>query len=260
MTSAITGSQDAYVTNPSKASDIFHILPSAYFYTRMVGTVLSAARKARKKKYNGDQWIKSSLAIIRYLEKVDCRFFVQGKKNFIDLVGPCIFVANHMSTLETFALASIIRPHRKVTFVIKDSLLRYPVFKHIMLSRNPVVVSRKNPRDDFKVVMEQGQERLNSGTSIVVFPQTSRTAELDPERFNSIGIKLAKKSGLPVIPLALKTDAWGTGWPLKDIGLIRPERMIHFSFGQPIKVAGNGKEEHKRVFDFIQGKLRQWNK
>lgn len=260
MISTITGNQDAYVTNPAKASDIFHVLPSIYFYSRMMGTVISAARMARKKKYHGDDWIKSSLAVIRHLEKVDCRFFIQGKKNFIDLMGPCIFVANHMSTLETFALGSIIRPHRKVTFVIKDSLVRYPVFKHIMLSRNPVVVSRKNPREDFKVVMEQGQERLNSGTSIVVFPQTSRTTELDPEKFNSIGIKLAKKSGLPVIPLALKTDAWGTGWPLKDIGLIRPERMIHFSFGQPIKVAGNGKEEHKQVFDFIQGKLRQWNK
>ncbi|WP_045211928.1 lysophospholipid acyltransferase family protein [Desulfonatronovibrio magnus] len=260
MSSSVISYEDSYVTNPAKSSEIFHILPTPYFYLRMLGTVFRSARKAKKKQFTGEDWVDSSLSILKHLEKVDCRFFVNGKKNFIDLKEPCVFVANHMSTLETFVLGGIIRPHRKVTFVIKDSLVRYPVFKHVMISRQPIVVTRKTPKQDFKTVMEQGQEKLSQGTSIVVFPQTSRTTKLDPEKFNSIGVKLARKAGVPLIPLALKTDAWSTGWPLKDFGRIRPKRFIHFCFGQPMKVEGNGKEEHQQVVDFIQDKLEKWKK
>ena len=36
-------------------------------------------------------------------------------------------------------------------------------------------------------VLEGGAERLAAGTSLIVFPQTTRTADFDPSRFNSIG-------------------------------------------------------------------------
>ncbi len=260
MTLAITGTDDAYVTNPARSSMIFHAVPGLYFYARMIGTVLQASRKAKKKQFDKDEWIKSSLSIIRHLETVDCRFFVDGKKNFIDLEGPCVFTANHMSTLETFALAAIIRPHRPVTFVVKDSLVRYPVFKHIMLSRDPVVVFRKNPREDFKTVMNEGTDKLSRGISIVVFPQSTRSRTIDPAKFNSMGVKLARKAGVPLVPLALKTDAWDAGWPFRDFGRIRPKRFIHFSFGRPFRVEGNGKVEHSQIINFITGKLEKWNK
>ncbi|WP_035244708.1 lysophospholipid acyltransferase family protein [Desulfonatronovibrio hydrogenovorans] len=259
MTQAITNDQDSYVTNPARSSMIFHAVPGLYFYLRMLGTVFKAARKARKG-YTDQDWIESSLEIIKHLETVDCRFFIDGKKNFINLEGPCVFVANHMSTLETFALASIIRPHRPLTFVVKESLVRYPVFKHVMQSRNPMVVSRKNPRQDFRVVMEEGQDRLSRGISVVIFPQARRTSRFDPEKFNSMGIKLARKAGVPVIPLALKTDAWSAGRLLKDFGKIRPERFIHFSFGPPLVVQGNGREEHQKVISFIRTNLEKWNR
>lgn len=260
MTSAITCTDDAYVTNPARSSMIFHAIPGVYFYFRMMGCVFHAAHKAKKKQFHKDDWIESSLAIIRHMETVDCRFFVDGKKNFIDIDGPCVFVSNHMSTLETFALAAIIRPHRPVTFVVKDSLVRYPVFKHIMISRDPIVVSRINPRQDFRAVMDQGREKLSRGVSIVVFPQASRSRTMEPEKFNSMGVKLARKAGVPLVPLALKTDAWGTGRLIKDFGKIRPERFIHFSFGPPMIIEGSGKEEHQQIINYISGKLERWNK
>jgi len=260
MPLAINSTDDSYATNPAGSSMVFQSVPGIYFYLRMLGTILSASFKVKKKKFFGEDWIESSLAIIRHLERVDCRFFVDGKKNFIDLDGPCIFVGNHMSTLETFVLGAIIRPHRPVTFVVKESLVRYPVFGKVLNSIEPIVVSRKNPREDFRIVMEQGRERLSRGVSIVVFPQSFRTRTIDPEKFNSIGVKLARKTGVPLVPLALKTDAWGSGWPIKDFGRIRPERFIHFCFGQPIRVEGKGKKEHRQVIDFISGMLEKWNR
>ncbi|MFP4083487.1 MAG: lysophospholipid acyltransferase family protein [Desulfonatronovibrio sp.] len=260
MTSAITNPVDTYVTPETDSPGLVRKVPSLYFYFRMLGTVYRAARKAGKGIYTSEEWIKSSLEIIAFLENAGCRFFVEGKKNFIDLDSPCVFAGNHMSTLETFALASIIRPHRAVTFVVKDSLVRYPLFGRVLMSVSPIVISRKNPRQDFKTVIEQGMRTLDQGTSIVIFPQSVRTPTIDPSRFNSIGVKLARKAGVPLVPVALKTDAWDIGWPIKDFGRIRPSRNIHFSFDRPMKIEGRGRYEHQEVINFISGRLDQWKK
>ena len=163
-----------------------------------------------------------------------------------------------MSTLETVTLPIIIHPIRKVTFIIKQDLLEYPIFKHIMLARDPIAVGRTNPRQDLKAVMEGGVERLKNGISIIVFPQTTRMPSIDPAQFNTIGIKLAKKADVPIIPLALLSDAWGTGKYIKDLGKIDPSKPVHFSFGEPIRVQGRGTEEHKTIIHFIESKLEEW--
>jgi 1-acyl-sn-glycerol-3-phosphate acyltransferase len=145
-----------------------------------------------------------------------------------------------------------------VTFVVKRSLLTYPFFGPIMRARDPVVVDRRNPREDFEAVLRGGLERLQRGISIVVFPQSTRMERFDPGQFNTIGIKLARRAGVPVIPLALRTDFWRNGSILKEVGRIRPERTVYFRFGAPFRITGNGKEEHHRIIAFIQSSLAEW--
>lgn len=202
--------------------------------------------------------MESSYQVLRALERVGIRVEVTGIRHLEALDGPCLVIANHMSVLETFVLPGVIQPIRPVTFVVKESLMTYPVFGHVMRSRDPIAVTRTNPRQDFKTVMEGGRERLARGVSLVVFPQTTRTSSFDPEEFNSIGIKLAQKTGVPVVPLALLTDAWGNGKRLKDFGKIDPSRTVHLAFGEPMVVAGRGSAEHEAVIAFIQGKLKEW--
>ena len=186
------------------------------------------------------------------------QFEITGTDHFSRLEGPCVFIGNHMSTLDAFVLPTIIQPLKPVTFVVKQSLVEYPIFGHLMRSRDPIVVGRTNPREDLKAVLEGGAERLQSGISIVVFPQTTRTALFDPAAFNSIGIKLAKRAQVPVVPLALKTDAWANGARLKDFGRIDPAKTVHFAFGEPLRVQGSGAAEHQQVVEFIRGHLVSW--
>ena len=61
-----------------------------------------------------------------------------------------------MSMMETLILPVMVQPIKPVTFVVKETLLSYPVFKHIMLSRNPIAVTRTNPRQDLKTVLNEG--------------------------------------------------------------------------------------------------------
>lgn len=213
---------------------------------------------AKRSKYDTEDWAQSSLAVLRALESVGVKFTISGVNYIKSLQCPCVFVANHMSALETMTLPAIIAPFKDITFIVKESLVDYPVFKHIMRSRNPITVSRTNPRDDLKAVLEGGTQRLNAGRSIVIFPQSIRVYDVDPKTFGTIGIKLAKKANVPIIPIALKTDAWSNGKYLKDFGKIAPSKAVYFEFGAPIFIKGRGNEEHAQIIEFIMSKLKEW--
>lgn len=255
---SLTYQNGSYRTAVVRPSLLARLAPAIPLYASIVGIVLSGSRLAKRGRYGDEDWNKNSIDTLTALERVGGTFEIDGIDNFRKLDGPCVFIGNHMSTLETFVLPTLIVPFKKVTFVVKQSLVDYPVFKHIMRARDPITVGRTNPREDLKAVMEGGEERLRNGVSLVIFPQTTRSEVFDPSQFNTIGVKLAKRAGVPVVPVALKTDAWGNGRLLKDFGRIDPSRTVHFSFGAPMTIAGRGDDEHRMIIEFITGKLRDW--
>lgn len=247
-----------YISPPCRKSLAARIFPSLSFYCHFLRIVFSAARNAKRGNYGYDVWGVDSLHVLRNLERIGIQFEITGLEYLENLQGPCIFVGNHMSIMETLILPSIILPYAKTTYVVKESLLTYPVFKYVMCSRNPIAVTRTNPRQDFKTVMTEGRQRLKDGISIIVFPQTTRSLTLDPEHFGSIGTKLAKHANVPIIPVALKTDAWSNGSWSKDFGKLYPDKPVRLAFGSPVTVQGKGIEEHEQIVGFIADKIALW--
>ena len=105
----------------------------------MVSIVLKAAGLAKKGRYFDENWIVSSQNIFKALENIGVKFQIENPEILYNLKSPCVIVGNHMSVLETFVLPGIIQPHLDFTFVVKKGLIEYPVFKHVMRSRNPVI-------------------------------------------------------------------------------------------------------------------------
>jgi 1-acyl-sn-glycerol-3-phosphate acyltransferase len=248
----------SYRTEGRRISGLARMSPGLAFYSRIFPIVFRASSKAKRGRYDDDEWQQSSLETVRALEKAGVEFDISGLESVANLEGPCVFIGNHMSTLETFVLPVVLMPFKKVTFVVKQSLMDYPVFGHVMRSRDPIVVGRTNPREDLKAVLEGGVERLGNGISMIIFPQTTRIAEFDPKEFNTIGVKLAKRATVPVVPLALKTDAWGNGRLAKDFGRIDPSRTAYFAFGAPLHIKDRGSEEHEAIIQFVTLKLKEW--
>jgi 1-acyl-sn-glycerol-3-phosphate acyltransferase len=229
-----------------------------YFTVKYAEIVFIARKQAIRGVYDRKAWADSSIFIFRFIEKTGGIFSISGMENISKDPGPVLFIGNHMSTLETMVLPGIIAPHREVTFVVKESLVRHPLFGHVMRSRDPIVVGRTDARKDFEVVMTKGMELLSKGISIVIFPQSTRSVEFKPEEFNSLGVKLAKKAGVNIVPIALKTDFWGQGKLIKELGPLDSKKIIHFKFGEPFPVTGTGKTENQRLVDFIQASLEEW--
>ena len=115
--------EDTYRTPERKVSWIARKAPTLVFHTKNIGCVLKAARQSKQGAYGGEEWIQSSLDVTRALESVGVSITVENLHAFRNIEGPCVFIANHMSTLETFVLPCLIRPYRRVTFVVKESLV-----------------------------------------------------------------------------------------------------------------------------------------
>jgi 1-acyl-sn-glycerol-3-phosphate acyltransferase len=231
-----------------------------YFTLKYAAIVFKTRREARSGAYDTKAWEDSSYCIFRFIEKTGGTFHITGMENIARDNDPVLFIANHMGTLETMILPCIISPLRQVTFVVKESLVKHPLFGDVMSSRDPIVVGRTDPRKDFEAVMDGGMERLSKGTSIIIFPQSTRRTVFRAEDFNSLGVKLAKKAGVKVIPVALKTDYWGNGKIVKELGPIDISKHIYFKFGEPFVVSGTGKEDNQKIIEFIQSSLSEWNK
>jgi 1-acyl-sn-glycerol-3-phosphate acyltransferase len=251
-------SGDSYFTPPLQVGWFARSFPSLAFHARFVGLTFASAWTAWRGRYDDEAWAASSLQMIRYLENVGVKFEITGLNYLRQVQGACLVIGNHMSSLETMVLPAIVQPIKKTTFVVKQSLINYPIFKYVMRSRDPVAVTTSDPRQDLKLMMEGGMQRLERGTSIIVFPEGRRALEFHPEKFNSIGVKLASRAGVPIVPVALETRAWGLGKPIADFGPINPARKVRFAFGPPMIVEGRGGTEQAAIIQFIQAKLDLW--
>ncbi len=232
-----------------------------YFYWKNFLIFSQSGRCGRRGELTAERQIFYSNQNIRLIEACGGRIHLRGLDNLRNLHGqPVVLIGNHMSLLETAIFHAIARPHLDFTFVIKSALLDIPHFGDIMRSLDAITVGRENPRDDLRAVLEEGQQRLAAGRSVIIFPQSTRSAEFNPEKFNSIGVKLAKAAGVPIVPFALKTDFLANGKWIRDLGPIQRENDVWFEFAPAMPVTGNGRDELKWTVDFITDRLNTWRK
>ena len=193
-------------------------------------------------------------------EKFGIKVTADGWENRKDYKGPVVYLANHMSTLETIMLPPILLAYGPFNVFVKASLSRLPALKRAAAHMGLIPLGRKSPREDLMQVFNEGVARIRAGNSVLIFPQGSRERVFSRKIYSSIGAKLAEKAGVPVIPIAVKTDCAptrpdGKGW-LKDFGTVDPSKEIRLRCGPPM--TGSSKEMHQKVFDWIKAQLEEW--
>lgn len=255
--------ENGYVTPESiRRSWINRLLGSCatWYHLR---TLLTVARLWRQIKTGGRtraKWADRQCRILEIIESTGARVHIDGIEHLKDANPPYIVVANHMSSVETLLLPLMILAYGDTTMVVKESLIRYPALGSILTSIRAIPISRHNPREDFKRVMNHGCQLLKDDWSIVVFPQATRSIEFKPATFSSIGVKLARRAKVAVIPCALKTDFQQPGRLIKDLGRIVPENDLYFRFGPAIAPGTPPRDAHGTVVQFIQDCLAEWKR
>lgn len=104
----------------------------------------------------------------------------------ISEASPALFVANHISYLDIFAVGASLRGH----FIAKSEIANWPVMGKLARFQNTLFVAR-DPR---KAAMQIGQMRqyLDQGGRLILFPEGTSTLGTDVRPFKSSLFKAAE--------------------------------------------------------------------
>lgn len=113
--------------------------------------------------------------------------------------GPTLFVANHTSWLDVYALLSQV----DVVFVAKSDVRRWPIVGWLAARTGTVFIDRRRT-PTLKAHIETMTARLLSGCSVAVFPEGTTTDGTCLLTFNSASFEAAVKASATVQPVAIR--------------------------------------------------------
>lgn len=153
----------------------------------------------------------SSLRIVQYVFKFI--LFLAGVK--VTVIGeehvpkdtPVLYIGNHRSYFDILVTYS--RCPNLTGYVAKDSMERIPLLSLWMKRLHCLFLNRTNPREGLKTILA-GVELIKQGVSICIFPEGTRSKNADETNllpFKEGSLKMAEKTGCPIIPMSLNHTA-----------------------------------------------------
>lgn len=113
---------------------------------------------------------------------------------------PVIFMSNHQSSFDIPALYKAI-PVR-FSWIAKEALFSYPIFGQSMRRAGYIPLNRKSGRKSLASLIAAAG-KIKNGTSVLIFPEGTRSEDTRLIPFKKGGFLLAEKAGVPVIPVAI---------------------------------------------------------
>ena len=125
---------------------------------------------------------------------------VYGTEN-IPRNSPAIYVSNHQSNFDI----PIIYGGLPVAFnwLAKKELFQIPLFGPALRRNGNIPIDRSNRRTTMHSIMTAAQ-RIKDGTSIIIFPEGTRTPDGQLQEFKKGALLIAAKAQVPVIPVVIR--------------------------------------------------------
>ena len=163
-------------------------------------------------------WLSRNPVMIEGLERVDPS-------------RPAIYMTNHQSYFDVICLAALLPV--PVRFVAKRILVYLPVFGQLIWATGHIIIEREDRRQSFQA-LDRAAAKIAMGTSVLVFPEGTRSPDHRLGPFKKGGFVLGIKAGVPIIPISIA----GTR-PMMPKGSFRFARTrVRIVVGDPIRPAG----------------------
>ncbi|MEH2944905.1 1-acyl-sn-glycerol-3-phosphate acyltransferase [Lachnospiraceae bacterium KK002] len=208
------------------------------------------------KKFNPYAADISSLRIVQWAFRVV--LFLAGTD--ITVIGeehvpkdqPVLYIPNHLSYFDIVITYS--RCPGLTGYIAKDKMERYPLLSTWMKRLYCLFLDREDMREGLKMVLT-GIDHIKHGISICIFPEGTRNP--NPEEgmmpFKEGSLKMAEKTGCPVIPVAISNthNIFESHMPF-----IRKCHVI-VEYGEPILLKELDKEQRKFSGAYTRSKIEE---
>ncbi|MGC6177671.1 lysophospholipid acyltransferase family protein [Lacrimispora sp. 38-1] len=177
-----------------------------------------------------------SISKVRWIFKIilffaGVKITVKGKEK-IPKNEAVLYVGNHRSYFDI--LVGYTTVPGLIGFVAKKEMEKIPLLSTWMKYVNCLFLDRQNLKEGLKTIL-LGIEQVKSGISVWIFPEGTRNSNEDIRKllpFKEGSLKIAEKSGCPVVPVAIT----GTAEVFeKHLPFIRSSKVT-IEFGEPFRV------------------------
>ncbi len=172
---------------------------------------------------------------------------VIGKENILPDKN-YIFMSNHQSFVDIFVLLANIPKDFK--FIMKSELMKIPILGAAMRKAGYMEIEREDPRESIKQ-LNKAVEMIKKGTSVLIFPEGTRSADGRLLPFKKGGFYIAIRSGTDIVPLCIKGThkiAPKGSWTMK-------KGRYQFIIGEPISVKAYGKKKVNELMEHVRNRI-----
>ncbi len=197
------------------------LIPLTIIYAVVSISILPLKRPLRYRIITG--WADACLKWLKFTCKLT--WAVEGAENVTEKPG--VIMCKHQSAWETISL-QLIFP--KQSQVLKRELLWIPFFGWGLASLNPIAIDRKSSVRSLKTVLKKGEERIQHGWWVLIFPEGTRIPVGEKGQYKQTAAALARQLDCPLIPVAHNAGAF---WARKSFQ--KKEGVIKVVIGRPIQ-------------------------
>ncbi|MCR5481899.1 MAG: 1-acyl-sn-glycerol-3-phosphate acyltransferase [Clostridia bacterium] len=174
---------------------------------------------------------------------------VQGRE-FLPKEGPVVYVANHQGYADIPVCLSILT-NFQTGFIAKEELAKIPLYGQWIKDIRSVMIQRGDARSSLRAI-EEGIEYIKQGFSLVVFPEGTRSRGKDIAEFKKGSLRLATKSGVPVVPITIN----GTYKIFEETGRIRSGQRVDIIIHEPIETKDMDRAEASQLSERVEKIIR----
>jgi 1-acyl-sn-glycerol-3-phosphate acyltransferase len=121
--------------------------------------------------------------------------------------GAALIASRHQSAFDTFVWLTLVP---RCCYVLKDDLLRIPLFGPLMALTGMIAVDRSGGANALRGLVRDGERAVREGRQIVIFPEGTRAAPGAMLPLQPGVAALAARTRLPVIPVVTDSGhCWG---------------------------------------------------
>lgn len=178
---------------------------------------------------------------------IGVRVVVSGYEKF-DAAKSFLMMGNHESLIDAFVVPSAIPRH--FIAVEAQEHFRYPFWGYLTKRWGNIPIKRKNKEEAIKSI-NRAKEKMNSGTSILIMPEGTRTLDGEIREFKKGPFHIALSTKADILPFAMRGLFQ---YKNKDSWLLYP-RKVYFQFGEPISYEVYKDKSVEELRDFIRDKI-----
>ncbi|MEO0776997.1 MAG: HAD-IB family hydrolase [Bacteroidota bacterium] len=128
------------------------------------------------------------------------RLVVKGEENLWSQ-RPAVFIFNHQSSADLFIASKLVR--KDARGIAKKELQMTPILGQLMTAAGVIFIDRNN-REKAIEAMQPAVDALRNGTSIIIFPEGTRSYDYQLGEFKKGAFHLAMQAGVPLVPVVTK--------------------------------------------------------